>query len=68
MLLARFLEKKRIEHQEFARRVGISKAAMSRYIHREVTPPADVADRIIRATRGKVTIADLLPPQEAVQA
>lgn len=60
MDLKLYLESRNMEHKEFAKMIGVSPAAISNYIHLRRTPTLEIARRIVNATKGKVTIDDLL--------
>jgi transcriptional regulator with XRE-family HTH domain len=45
-------------HRQFAERIGVSSAAVWRYVHGERIPDKDIMARIALATGGKVTAND----------
>lgn len=59
MKLVDYLRRKDIEHQAFAKKVGVSKTAVSRWI-RGATPHLKDALRIVEVTRGRVRLEDLV--------
>lgn len=66
MKLRRYLDDQDIPVALFARRIGVSVQALYRYLHGDRLPQRKVMDRIIRATRGKVTPNDFfVSPAEA---
>lgn len=58
--LKTYLELKNIKTNEFADIIGVDSSTISRYIHWHRKPSLDIAQRIVKATKGKVTIEDLL--------
>ena len=60
MELGTYLEQTNMQQKAFARMVEISRSALSNYIYKRRKPRLDIAHRIVTATKGKVTIEDLL--------
>lgn len=60
MLLHDFLESRNFTIKEFAVLVGVSPQAIYNYIRKGRVPNLTIANRIIMATKGKVTLEDLL--------
>lgn len=60
MDLKTYLELKNIQLKDFAEIVGVDSSTISRYIHWHRKPALDIATRIEKITRGKVTIEDLM--------
>jgi transcriptional regulator with XRE-family HTH domain len=58
--LKQYIETRNFQMQEFAELVNISKPTLSNYVHKRRRPRLDIAQRIVKATKGKVTIEDLL--------
>lgn len=58
MQLREWLQKHNMNLSAFARRVGVSPAAVSRYLREERMPQPGVMERIYQETRGKVGPAD----------
>jgi DNA-binding transcriptional regulator YdaS (Cro superfamily) len=65
MDLKTYLKLKDIQVKEFAEIIGVSASTISRYIHWYRKPALDIAIRIENATKGKVTIKDLMAYWEA---
>jgi DNA-binding transcriptional regulator YdaS (Cro superfamily) len=65
MDLEKYLESRNLGKKEFATMIGVSAATISNYIHFRRKPTLDIANRIMKATKGKVTIEDLLAYWEA---
>lgn len=65
MDLKTYLELKNIEIQEFADIIGVNSSTISRYIHWHRKPALDIAARIVKATKGKVSLEDLMAYWEA---
>ena len=61
MKLDAYLRASGLSLSAFAQQVGLSEAAISRYLSGKRTPRADAIRRIVRATRGRVQPEDLLP-------
>lgn len=57
--LKKWLESNEISQNEFAKKIGIPKSTMSRYINGQRTMPVSIAVKIEKATKGKVTCQDL---------
>lgn len=49
----------KISLAEFAGRLGVSRQAITRYCAGERMPDAEMVERIVKATDGAVTVADL---------
>jgi DNA-binding transcriptional regulator YdaS (Cro superfamily) len=60
MDLKLYLESRNIGVKEFALMVGVSTCTISNYINFHRKPRLDIARTIEKATKGKVTIDDLL--------
>ena len=58
--LAEYIESKDLNLRDFADRLGVSKSALSRYARGERTMSVSLASRIIKATKGAVTLKDLV--------
>jgi len=58
MKLKDFLEKEGISNAEFAKRIGVSKMTISRYVRGEAIPKPDIMRRIVKDTKNKVTAND----------
>lgn len=65
MDLKTYLDLKNIKIQDFADIIGVDSSTISRYIHWHRKPGLDIANRIVKVTKGKVTIEDLLAYWEA---
>jgi DNA-binding transcriptional regulator YdaS (Cro superfamily) len=63
--LKTYLELKDIQIKEFAEIIGVDASTISKYIHWHRKPNLDIGRRIEKATKGKVTIDDLLGYWEA---
>ena len=63
MKLRDFLKKNEITEEEFSDSVGSSQAHINYIIRGKRNPSLDLARRIIKATDGKVNIADLFNPE-----
>ncbi len=60
MKLAQFIKDTNLTHAEFARRIGVSQVAVTRYVRGERVPrPAEMRS-IVRETDGQVTPNDFL--------
>ena len=60
MDLKNYLDSRNIPYAEFAKMVDVSPATISNYIHWRRKPTLEIGRRIEKATKGKVTIDDLL--------
>lgn len=60
MKLGDYLEKNSIKKKDFAKRVGITRVSLHRIIHGKQTPRPGLLSRIIGATGGEVTLAELI--------
>lgn len=65
MDLKTYLELKRILLKDFAEIIGVSPATISNYLNWHRKPTLEIGRRIEKATKGKVTIDDLLSYWEA---
>jgi transcriptional regulator with XRE-family HTH domain len=65
MDLKTYLELKNINVKDFAEIVGVNSATISRYINWQRKPDIVIANRIVKATKGKVTHQDLAAYWEA---
>jgi len=63
--LKTYLESRNIERKEFAKMIGVSAATISNYLGYRRKPTLDIGRKIEKATKGKVTIDDLLTYWEA---
>ena len=59
MKLEEWLSRNNVKPADLARRVGVSRGTISRYLSGERTPTSRIAAEIIRATEGEVTTTDL---------
>ena len=60
MKLETYLESRRLSQKEFGHLVKLSQQTLSNYIAGRRKPSLDAAKRIEEATKGKVTMEDLL--------
>jgi predicted transcriptional regulator len=60
MDLGKYIERANIQKKAFARMADISPSALSNYIYKRRKPRLDIAQKIIKASKGEVTIEDLL--------
>jgi transcriptional regulator with XRE-family HTH domain len=60
MNLKDYIESRDLGKREFATMIGISACALSNYLYHRRRPRLDIAQRIVKVTKGKVTIEDLL--------
>ena len=65
MRLSEYLKSNGIPQIEFARKIRVTQAAVSRYADGLIFPSPDVLIRIEKATRGAVTAMDLLAERKA---
>ena len=61
MRLENYLEQSGESALALREKIGASRSAFSRYVIGVRTPPLACALRIVRATRGRVRLIDLLP-------
>jgi transcriptional regulator with XRE-family HTH domain len=59
MLLYDYLLKNRIEQKDFAKRIDVAASTLSRWLSGDRTPRGAQALKIVAATKGKVTLADI---------
>lgn len=66
MTLDDFLNSKtpKMSHAAFAREIGVEQATVTRYVNGERFPSPTIILEIVRATKGKVTAADLVAVSE----
>lgn len=62
MKLAEYLSENNIKRQDFARCVGVSEVAITRYSNGTRTPRPEMMRAIVDVTNGAVTPNDFLPP------
>lgn len=60
MDLKLYLDSRNLTHKEFARMLDISPSTLSNYVCWRRKPALDIARRIEKVTKGKVSIDDLL--------
>lgn len=60
MKLKTYLKRNKLTAKQFSKLTGISPPSIHNYIHGKKTPSLDSADRIVRASKGRVTLRDLL--------
>jgi transcriptional regulator with XRE-family HTH domain len=60
MTLADYLKKAGMKHGEFASRIGVSQAAVTRYATGKRVPRRSIMRKIAEETRGKVTADDFM--------
>ena len=68
MDLKLYLESRNLTHAEFAAMVGVTPSSISNYICGTRQPTLKIGRAIEKATRGKVSIEDLLAYWESKQA
>jgi transcriptional regulator with XRE-family HTH domain len=68
MKLSDYLATGILSRTELGERVGVSQAAISRYVNGERIPRPEIALKIEQATEGKVTIADHLAVYRGTRA
>jgi hypothetical protein len=59
MRLSDYLTKNKIEQQDFAKAIRVEPASVSRYATRKRIPRQAIAKRIVKASGGDVTLADI---------
>lgn len=64
MTLKDYLEHTGLSYEEFGRQIGKTKQAVCGYVGFVINPQLETAVRIVKATDNKVTILDLIPPQQ----
>lgn len=67
MTLGQYLEEQKISPAEFGRRIGRSRAAISRYVADERIPDRETMGKIVEATGGAVTANDFYAPSPSTQ-
>lgn len=65
MKLGDFLTKAGISERQFGAQIGVSQAAVNRYVRGHRIPRRDVIDKIARVTDGAVTVVDFFGPMHA---
>lgn len=60
MDLKKYLDSRNFVYKEFAEMVGISPSALANYMYKRREPRPAIRKRIVQATRGLVSIEDLL--------
>ena len=60
MDLKTYLELMEIQFQDFAKKIEVTPCTISNYIHGRRKPRLEIALKIERATKGRVTVDDLL--------
>lgn len=60
MELQEYMRTRKFTQNELAERLGISRTALSNYIHKRRRPRIDIARNIEKFTKGIVSIDDLL--------
>lgn len=65
MKLGDYIEMKNLSQADFGRIVGVSQAAIDRYVRGARRPRYDIIPKIVNATNGKVTANDFydIPPR-----
>lgn len=53
-------EPTKMSHAAFAKKIGVEQATVSRYANGERFPSPEIILKIVKATKGKVTAADLV--------
>jgi len=61
MKLKDYLDSRNLGYKEFSDMIGISQSALSNYIHFRREPRKAIRNKIIKVTKGKVSLQDLLP-------
>lgn len=59
MDLSQYLEEEGITLQDFAKKIGVSRTTVTNYKYKYKKPLPAYADKIFRATGGKVTAKDI---------
>jgi transcriptional regulator with XRE-family HTH domain len=65
MNLQAYLDRNDLSRADFAKQIGVSEVAVTRYIGGKRMPRPEVLSKIREATNGAVTPNDFLPEQEA---
>lgn len=60
MDLKQYIDQANLQKKAFAHMANISLSALSNYVYKRRRPRLDIAQRIVKITKGKVTIDDLL--------
>jgi predicted transcriptional regulator len=60
MTLSDYLNRAKINQAEFARRIGVTRFAVSLYLAGKRAPRPDVAKRIMEVSKGRVTARELM--------
>ena len=63
MKLKEWLHANNVKQSDFALQIDVEPGTISRYLSGERIPAQDIAEKIIRVTRGEVTTADLYDPE-----
>ena len=61
MTLSEYLADAKITDEAFAARVTVGRPMVTKLRHRSVNPSSQLAARIIEATGGKISFAELMP-------
>lgn len=56
MKLREYLEKNNIVHSNFAKKLGLKRSAFSRYVNGSRKIPLEIQEKIIKESKGAVTI------------
>lgn len=60
MKLATYLKRNRLTAKQFSKLAGVSPPSIHNYLHGKKIPSLPTAIRIVRASRGKVRLRDLV--------
>lgn len=57
-------EPTKMSHAAFGKKIGVEQATVTRYVNGERFPSPEIILKIVKATKGKVTAADLVAVSE----
>lgn len=60
MDLKKYIESRNFEKKEFAELIGVTPGALANYMYKRREPRPKIRSKIIKVTKGKVTVEDLL--------
>ena len=64
MNLREYLFKKKIKHEDFAKKVGVARSTLHRIMIGKSDPSLSLAIKIVNATKGQVTYEEIATPED----
>jgi DNA-binding XRE family transcriptional regulator len=64
MNLREYLFKKKIKHEDFAKKLGIARSTLHRVMTGDSDPSLSLATKIVKETKGQVSYEEIVTPED----